>query len=60
MATSIQESSSDVLDTNVLLNAMMSLKAGDFTVRLPVGWTGLAGKVADAFNEVIELNDRMA
>jgi HAMP domain-containing protein/signal transduction histidine kinase/DNA-binding response OmpR family regulator len=60
VATSIQESSADVLDTNVLLNAMMSLKAGDFTVRLPAGWTGLAGKVADAFNEVIELNDRMA
>ncbi|HEX3869506.1 MAG TPA: HAMP domain-containing protein, partial [Pirellulales bacterium] len=52
--------SSDLLDAAVLLNAMTSLKAGDFTVRLPVDWKGLAGKVADAFNDVIELNERMA
>ncbi|HEX4131402.1 MAG TPA: HAMP domain-containing protein [Pirellulales bacterium] len=59
MAT-VQESTTDVLDAGALLSAMTSLKAGDFTVRLPLGWTGVAGKVADAFNEVIELNDRMA
>ena len=29
-------------------------------MRLPVDWTGVAGKVADAFNEVVELNERMA
>ena len=27
---------------------------------LPLDWTGVAGKVADTFNEVIELNERMA
>src|SRR5262249_39351100 len=26
----------------------------------PLDWTGVAGKVADAFNEAIELNERMA
>ena len=30
------------------------------TVRLPVEWTGVAGRVADVFNEVVERNERMA
>src|SRR5262249_34912063 len=37
-----------------------ALKKGQSSVRLPVEWTGLAGKVADTFNEVVELNERMA
>ncbi len=36
------------------------LKQGDARVRLPVEWTGVPGKVADAFNDVVELNERMA
>ena len=39
---------------------MTALKRGDFSVRLPVHWSGLAGKTADTFNEVVELNERMA
>ncbi len=56
----LQESASHVLDTTVLLTALTALKKGDFSVRLPMDWTGLAGKVADTFNEVVELNQRMA
>ena len=48
------------IDATVLLKAMHALKKGDFSVRLPLEWTGVAGKVADTFNEVIELNERMA
>jgi len=48
------------IDASVLLRAMHALKKGDFSVRLPMEWTGVAGKVADAFNEVTELNERMA
>jgi HAMP domain-containing protein/signal transduction histidine kinase/CheY-like chemotaxis protein len=44
----------------VLLSALTALKKGRSGVRLPVEWTGVAGKVADAFNEVVELNERMA
>src|SRR5262249_19756298 len=55
-----QESAPYALDTSVLLTALSALKKGDFTVRLPMDWTGLAGKVADAFNDVVELNQRMA
>jgi hypothetical protein len=36
------------------------VKKGDFTVRMPLDQTGLAGKVADALNEVIELNEHLA
>src|SRR4051794_32741202 len=43
-----------------LLSALLALKKGETGVRLPVEWVGVAGKVADAFNEVVELNERMA
>ncbi len=48
------------IDITALLTALTALKKGDFSVRLPLDWTGVAGKVADTFNEVIELNERMA
>src|SRR5262245_52779408 len=56
----LQEPAPPTLDTTVLLGALAALKKGDFTVRLPLNWTGLAGKVADTFNDVVELNQRMA
>jgi HAMP domain-containing protein/signal transduction histidine kinase/DNA-binding response OmpR family regulator len=43
-----------------LLNALTALRQGRTGVRLPPDWTGVAGKVADAFNEVVELNERLA
>ena len=43
-----------------ILGALIALKRGDGSVRLPADWTGLPGKVADAFNDVVELNERMA
>jgi HAMP domain-containing protein/signal transduction histidine kinase/CheY-like chemotaxis protein len=48
------------LDTKLLLTALTALKKGDFSVRLPLDWTGIAGKIADAFNDVIERNEKMA
>src|SRR6516225_5823548 len=51
---------SPALDTQLLLSALMALRKGDFTARLPLEWTGLEGKVADAFNDVLELNERMS
>src|SRR5258708_40293221 len=50
----------DSLDVNQLLKTMMALKRGDFSVRLPIEWTGKAGKIADTFNYVVEMNERMA
>ncbi|MCL9682712.1 HAMP domain-containing protein [Legionella maioricensis] len=44
-------------ETKALLNALLSFKKGDFNVRLPTDWLGLPGKIADAFNIIIETAD---
>jgi len=51
---------SNVAELTALLSALTALKKGRPGVRLPQEWTGIAGKVADAFNEVVEQNERMA
>src|SRR5262245_26813741 len=43
------------LDAEQILAALVALKKGDFNARLPLDWTGVAGKVADTFNEVAEM-----
>src|SRR6185295_6943163 len=50
----------DRIDERRLLAVLSALKKGNFSVRLPVEWTGLAGKVSDTLNDVIELNQKMA
>ena len=47
------------LDAKQLLGTLVALKKGDFSARLPVEWTGTAGKIADTFNDVVELNETM-
>src|SRR3954462_10644514 len=47
-------------EMTALLSALTALKKGKPGVRLPLDWTGVSGKVADAFNEVMEQNERMA
>ena len=39
---------------------MQAVKNGDFSVRLPGDWTGLHGKIADTFNEIVTANASMA
>ena len=58
MATATDDKA--VLDAPTLLAALKAVRKGDFSARLPDDWTGLPGKVADTFNEVVELNERMA
>src|SRR3989442_9983418 len=48
------------IDIKQLLTALTALKKGDFSIRLPLDWNGTAGKIADAFNDVIERNEKMA
>jgi CheY-like chemotaxis protein/signal transduction histidine kinase/HAMP domain-containing protein len=43
-----------------MLDGLLRLRRGDFSVRLPADRVGLEGKVCDAFNDVVELNERMA
>ncbi len=39
---------------------MLAFRNGDFSTRLPIGWTGVEGKIADAFNEVVAMSERRA
>ena len=41
-----------------ILQAMLAFRDGDLSQRLPAGWSGVFGKIADAFNDVAALNDR--
>ena len=43
-----------------LLQTMLAFRSGDFSFRLPIGWTGVEGKIADAFNEVASMSERRA
>ena len=49
-----------VLDKNMLLDALSAVRSGDFSVRLPQDWDGLDGKIADAFNEIVTINQGLA
>src|SRR6195952_2401491 len=48
------------LDLIELLDALRAVRTGDFSVRLSTHRTGLAGKVADTFNDIVAANERMA
>src|ERR1700709_46402 len=43
-----------------LLGALVQLRKGDSSVRLPLHWSGVSGRVADAFNDVVEQNANTA
>ncbi len=43
-----------------LLQAFQRVKAGDFSVRLTGEHDGVMGKIADAFNDIVATNERMA
>ena len=48
------------LDRRALLTALTAVADGDFSVRLPGDWTGLDGKIADRFNDIVAANQKMA
>src|SRR5262245_21220790 len=60
MSALLQEPALSATELSQLLAALTALKKGRRGVRLPVDWVGVAGKVADAFNDVVELNEQMA
>src|SRR5437773_9623656 len=43
-----------------LIEVLTALRNGNFSPRLPLKWTGIAGKVADTVNDVMDVNQRMA
>jgi len=44
----------------LLLRTLSAMRKGDFEVRMPVEFIGVQGKIADALNDILELNDRTA
>ena len=52
----IRIESSDTLDTDQLLAVLTAVRKGDFSVKMPMSQTGVAGKISDALNDIIELN----
>src|SRR5262245_60913827 len=56
----VTEFAAETIDIRMLLKVLSDFRKGDFSVRMPAEQTGLAGKVYDALNEVIDLNDRMS
>src|SRR2546430_12027125 len=49
----------DAVDSKVALRVLASVQRGDFSVRMPTEWSGSAGKVAAAINDIIESNQRL-
>ncbi len=43
-----------------ILLAMLAFRNGDFTQRLPAEWTGMYGKIADTFNDILITSERRA
>src|SRR5689334_6973594 len=41
------------------LEAVRALRDGDFSARLPVGWAGTDGQIAEAFNQALAHQDRI-
>jgi HAMP domain-containing protein/CheY-like chemotaxis protein/signal transduction histidine kinase len=53
-------SDASAVDLSAILASLQSVRDGDFSVRLPGSWIGLAGKVADTFNHIVSANQQMA
>ena len=49
----------DELDERLLLGVLTALKKGDFSTRMPSDLTGLAGKIADTLNDIMEANEQL-
>src|SRR3982750_4405983 len=49
-----------MLDRGELLKALRAFKRGDFSVRMPMNLTGVDGEIAQAFNDVVELEEAKA
>ena len=59
MTTATANPDSDALDLKQLLQTLIEVKKGNFSVRIPSEQTGLAGKIADTLNDIIEMNEQM-
>ncbi|HKP29076.1 MAG TPA: HAMP domain-containing protein, partial [Gemmatimonadales bacterium] len=56
----VDVSGDPALVTQALLGALQRVRNGDFDAQLPTTWTGMDGKIADTFNDIVAANRRMA
>src|SRR4051812_17313209 len=47
-------------ELSAFLFALQAMRAGDFSVRMSGDYEGIAGKIADTFNEIVAANERMS
>src|SRR5665213_2534288 len=52
-----QNGSSELIE---LLSALQAMRAGDFSVRMSAVHHGIAGKIADTFNDIVAANERLS
>jgi HAMP domain-containing protein/signal transduction histidine kinase/CheY-like chemotaxis protein len=50
---------SDDIDNRELLKVLSEVRNGNFAVRMPIDKIGLSGKICDALNEIISLNETL-
>jgi HAMP domain-containing protein len=48
------------LEPKLLLKSLRAFRKGDFTARLPLDLTGIDGEIAEAFNDIVELNQGLS
>ncbi len=48
------------LEPKLLLKSLRAFRKGDFSTRLPLDLTGIEGEIAQAFNDIVELNQGLA
>src|SRR3712207_6122969 len=53
------ETAAPQLDAKLLLKSLRAFRKGDCSVRLPLDLTGIDGEIAEAFNDVVELNQNL-
>ncbi|HEX3927069.1 MAG TPA: HAMP domain-containing protein [Gemmatimonadales bacterium] len=56
----VAETAVTSLDRRELLHALQRMRGGDFSVQLPGDWSGLDGKIADTFNDIVAANQKIA
>ncbi len=54
------DASADAAGLTELLHVLQAMKVGDFSVRMAGDRVGIIGKIADAFNDIVATNQRMA
>src|ERR1700694_6115165 len=43
-----------------LLDALINVRNGNFSVRLPNEWEGIEGRISETFNEIVHINENLA